>query len=81
VRIKSAAESFYYFGARLVDVLEHEFGGDKVRRNRRTNALIGVVMVRNKLNEHADQPDGVMAINWEFDTPKIVRLKPFGHDT
>jgi hypothetical protein len=77
VRVKTAAEAFHYIAARLVDVLEREYGPGSVRRSRR-KGVIGVVMVRNKLIEHADRADGVMPISWEFDSPKIVALKPFG---
>jgi hypothetical protein len=69
VRVKTAAEAFHYIAARLVDVLEREYGPGSVRRSRR-KGVIGVVMVRNKLIEHADRADGVMPISWEFDSPK-----------
>jgi hypothetical protein len=78
VRVKSYAEAFYYFAHRAMAMLEKVYGKDSVKRVS-GGSIIGVVTVRNWLIEHADNAEyGVMAITWEFDTPKLVVLKPFG---
>jgi len=77
VKVKTLAEAFYYFASRAVDMLEGVYGTDSVKRGH-GRKLIGVVMVRNRLIEHGEKRDGFMPINWEFDTPKLVVLKPFG---
>lgn len=77
VRVKTYAEAFYYCASRAVDLVERVYGRDSLKRQS-GGSLIGVSDVRHNLIEHAERASGVMAINWAFDLPELVVLKPFG---